>query len=221
MSWSDLAGWWLEEVSDDPAYESVVTPLLIEVLAPGAARTYLDLGCGEGRVMRAIAALGAVVHGMDVSHDLAARVGSPVIVASLPQIPVRDHSYDGVYGVLVLEHISDHRLLLQESSRVVRPGGVMALVVNHPVWTAPGSTPITDSEGEVLWRPGNYFSDGSTEEPAGEGKITFHHRTMGELLNAAAEVGWSLERAIEQPHHGFQDQVGIPRLLACRWRLLP
>jgi len=44
---------------------------------------------------------------------------------------------------------------------------------------------------------------------------------MASLLNAAADAGWSLEEMVEQPHHNYEDQTGIPRLLACRWRLLP
>jgi len=46
-------------------------------------------------------------------------------------------------------------------------------------------------------------------------------RVTGAILDAAADAGWSLERLIEQPHHEYVAQAGIPRLLACRWRLLP
>ncbi len=74
---------------------------------------------------------------------------------------------DGAYCVLTLEHVPDHATLFSELARVVRRGGVAALVINHPVWTAPGSTPVTDVDGEVLWRPGEYFSRGSSEVPAG------------------------------------------------------
>ncbi len=101
----------------------------------------------------------------------------------------------------------------------MRSGGVLALVINHPMWTAPESTPITDADGEVLWRPGEYFSSGSSEVPAGEGSVTFHHRTTAALLGTAAEFGWNLESIVETPHHELDDQRGIPRLLACRWRL--
>ena len=95
------------------------------------------------------------------------------------------------------------------------------MVINHPMWTAPDSTPITDADGEVLWRPGEYFSPNSTDVPTGQGIVTFHHRTMASFLNKAAEAGWSLEHMIERPHHELEDQGGVPRLLACRWRLLP
>jgi SAM-dependent methyltransferase len=220
LSWTDLTSWWLDEIATDPAYEEVVTPLLLDVLEPQAGKLYLDLGCGEGRVMRAVAEAGAVVHGIDLSYDLAARARN-ALVARLPPIPIRDDAYDGLFSVLVLEHIEDHARFFAEAARVSRRGGVLAVVVNHPVWTAPGSTPITDVDGEVLWRPGSYFERGTQLEPAGEQRIVFHHRTNGDLLEAAASAGWSLERLIEAPHHELVDQAGIPRLLACRWRLLP
>jgi SAM-dependent methyltransferase len=218
VSWTGLTEWWLSELEGDPAYDAVVTPLLLEVLQPKPGRRYIDLGCGEGRVMRAVVRRGGTVHGVDVNLDLAARA-HPVVIARLPQIPVRDNSYDGAYSVLSLEHIPDHRGLFGEAARVTVPGGILGLVINHPIWTAPGSTPISDEDGEVLWRPGDYFSSGSSEVPAGDGTVTFFHRSTADLLNAASEAGWSLEHIVELPHHLYDDQAGIPRLLACRWWL--
>ncbi len=220
MSWSDAAHWWLEEIATDPAYEEVVTPLLIDMLAPEPGLLYLDLGCGEGRVMRRLAAVGARIHGVDGNHDLVRRAPAPSLVGDVATLPIREDSYDGVYAVLVVEHLVDHRAFFAEAARVTRPGGVMAMVSNHPVWTAPGSTPVSDVE-ETLWRPGAYFSQGVTAVWTGETTITFHHRSLAELLNAAAEAGWSLVRMVELPHHELKDQQGIPRLLGVRWRLLP
>jgi ubiquinone/menaquinone biosynthesis C-methylase UbiE len=166
--------------------------------------------------MRAVEAVGASVDGLDLSYDLAVRAGR-AFVGELPQIAVKDDSYDGVYCVLTLEHVVDHRAFFKETARVTKTGGVLAVLVNHPVWTAPDATPITDQFGEVLWRPGDYFSLGFTEMPAGDGFVVFQHRSMAELLNAAASAGWSLESMVEQPHHEFHDQEGIPRLMAVRW----
>lgn len=218
MSWSELAEWWRDELGADPAYETVVTPLLLEVLRPEAEARYLDLGCGEGRVMRVVEERGAIVHGVDINIGLA-RSARRVAVAMLPDVPMRSGFYDGVYSVLALEHIEDHGRLLREAARVCAPGGVLAVVMNHPVWTAPESTPVSDRDGEVLWRPGRYFFGGSSDIPIGSANVTFHHRSMSELLNSAARAGWILHHMVEQPHHEFEDQAGIPRLLACRWVL--
>jgi len=211
--------WWLEELRGDPAYESIVTPLLMEVLQPQPRSRYLDLGCGEGRVMRALIAAGARAHGVDLSLSLVLEVTGHAAVADVRALPLRSGVYDGALCVLTLEHVSDHSSVFREAARVTRPGGVFAMVLNHPVWTAPESTPITDSDGEVLWRPGEYFSTGYSVMTTDAGTVTFFHRTMSDLLNAAATAGWRLERMIELPHHEFTNQSGIPRLLACRWEL--
>lgn len=219
-TWSTQEGWWLQELASDAAYEQVVTPLLMEVLEPSPDHIYLDLGCGEGRVMRSLISLGASTYGLDINEKLVSRAGKYGVVADLRALPIRANSVDGIYMVLVLEHISDHRAVLAEAARLTKPGGVLALVANHPVWTAPNSTPITDAEGEVLWRPGDYFGAGISEIPVPEGTIVFNHRSMSELLNSAAAAGWSLQKMIERPHHDLEDQGGIPRLVACQWRLI-
>lgn len=217
-SWADLSEWWRAEVNGDPAYAEVVTPLLLGILRPQPGLRYLDLGCGEGRVMRELAEVGVAALGVDISPELVRSAGR-AIVADMQAIPIRDSAFDGAYSVLTLEHLEDHEAFFAETARVTKPGGVLAIVINHPTWTAPGSTPISDSDGEVLWRSGDYFSNGSSEVSAGRSRITFYHRSMADLLNAAADSDWCLERCIEQPHHEYEDQSGIPRLFACRWRL--
>ena len=230
IPWDDaLADWWVEEVASDPVYAEEVLPLALAALAPVAGHLYLELGCGEGEVMRALAARGARVLGCDLSERLArrARRTGPVAVCRLPDLSwVRSGSLDGALAVLVMEHLVDAGGLFAAAAAAVRPGGVLAMVANHPAYTAPGSGPLVDPEdGEVLWRWGPYMEEGSSEEPAGERTVTFHHRSLGHLLTSAAAAGWCLEslvehgvgerRAAEDPLLAAQRQ--IPRLLAVRW----
>lgn len=221
MPWRNLSDWWLSEVDSDDAYAIVVTPLLLDVLDPQPGLRYLDLGSGDGRVSATVEQTGSKVVGVDLNEDLVRRASQPSLVARLPALPAGSSTFDGAYAVLVLEHLEDIQPIFQETARVTKTGGVMAMVSNHPVWTAPNSTPFEDDDGEALWRPGAYFSDGTTDIAVEGGTVTFYHRSIGGLLNAAADAGWSLEKMIERPHHDLTTQVGIPRLLACRWRLLP
>lgn len=179
--------------------------------------------------MRELVKRGAKAIGVDVSPELlerAARHGT-VHQADVPPLGfLSDESVDGVVLVLVLEHIRDEEAMFAEAARVTRPGGVMALVINHPVWTAPGSTPIEDESWETLWRPGEYFSLGWSDEPAGESTVRFHHRPISRLLNSAADTGWILERMVEEGVSqrqieripGLSGQQHFPRLLGVRWR---
>ena len=230
MSWGDdLAGWWLDEVASDPAYGDEVVPLALEVLHPESGRRYLDLGCGEGRLMEAVGAEGTEVFGCDISGRLAqlAAASGPSVVCRLPDLSwVKPDVFDGAYAVLVLEHIEDAAAFFDAVARVVRPGGVLALIANHPAFTPPASGPVVDpTDGEVTWRWGDYLEHGSSREPAGEGQVVFHHRPLGWLLSTAAAAGWSLERMVERGIAAtradgdplLDRQRQVPRLLGVRW----
>lgn len=222
--WDHLAHWWLDEIADDPIYRLDVLPLAYDLLDDPAG-ILLDLGCGEGQAMRALP--GRVV-GTDVSQVLLRRAISagPVVRSRLPTLDwLNSDSIDTAYAVLVLEHLSDLRIF-ESVIRVVKPGGALVVVLNHPAFTSAGAGPIIDqADGEILWRWGNYFDGSETEMSAGGDSVVFHHRPLGQLVNSAAAAGWALERLIEvgfspaaiaaQP--GYLGQEQMPRLLGLRW----
>ncbi len=190
--------------------------------------TILDLGCGEGRLLRALD--GADVIGCDLSAALLERVGRsiPVVQCRLPDLRwLRPDTVEAAVCVLVLEHVDDFDAFLREVGRVLAPGGAFVLVMNHPAYTAPGAGPVVDlSDGEVLWRWGPYFEPASATEPAGSGRVLFHHRPLGTLLNTAAHHGLALQRLDERAlgpeavadQPGLAGQEHFPRLLGVRWR---
>jgi len=219
VTWDgSTAEWWRAEVAGDRSYERDVDGLLFDV-AEGFDGRWLDVGCGDGRLLESTRAVG-----VDSSRDLVRRTTRPVAVARAEDLPFAPNVFDGAYVVLVLEHIGDVEGFFGEVGRVVRPGGTLAAVFNHPVYTAPGSGPFVDPEdGEVLWRWGAYLAPGSSWEPAGEGALEFRHRPLGMLLTAAAGCGWMLERALERSLQPDRDpllavQREVPRLLGVRWR---
>jgi len=229
MSGAWDAEWWLGEVGSDPVYQEEVIPLLIDLLDPEPEFLYLDLGCGEGQGMRTVAATGARVMGCDQDATLLTRASSagPTVQARLPELAwLEDFRLDGAYAVLVLEHLEDHRRLLAEAARVVKPGGALVVVANHPAFTAPGAGPLIDpTDGEVTWRWGEYLEAGTSVEPAGAFNLTMHHRPLGELLTAAAGASWSLDRLEERgpgPAAAERDRLlavqrHIPRLIGLRF----
>ncbi len=225
-SWDAIAQWWVGEVRDDPAYSDDVHPLLDDLVS-GTSGPAIDLGCGEGQGMRFV---GHPVVGTDLSIRLLVEASrtAPVVQARLPDMAwVRPNSFNLAYSVYLVDLIADHRTFFAETARIVRPGGHLVVVVNHPVYTAPGSAPLLDTDGETLWRWGRYFVEGSAPEPAGHATIEFHHRPVAELLTAAAAAGWSLEVMMERGLSSrtiarFPEYVGqenIPRLAGFKWAL--
>ena len=222
--WEQNAAWWLEEVERDVIYQLDVVPLAKELIGTVPGRC-LDLGCGEGQLMRA-------VDGWAVGTDLVplllrhAASAGPVVCGQLPDLAwLRTGSIDLAYAVLVLEHLPDLGLF-ESAARVVRRGGALVVVANHPSFTAEGAGPIMDpADGEILWRWGRYFAPATIAMPVGDNELTFYHRPLADVLNAAAEAGWMLKRIVEAgfsreavvAEPGYAGQEQMPRLLGVRW----
>jgi SAM-dependent methyltransferase len=222
--WDEIAEWWVDAVRDDPRDSTDLIDVLDDLIVETDGIT-IDLGCGEGQMMRH---LGPPIVGTDVSDPLlriAAPTG-PVVRARLPDLGwVRAGSVGRAVCVGVIEMVEDHRRFFDEIASAVTPGGHLLMVMNHPVSTAPASDPLTDPTGEILWRWGDYLSPGQLAQTGAPREVVLFHRPMGELLSAAAEAGWRLDRMIERGPSAqtvarfpeYRGQEHIPVVLGCRW----
>ena len=223
-SWDDIADWWADAVRDDPA-QSVEPLKILSDLIEGTRGPTIDLGCGEGQAMRLV---GGSVVGTDLSRDLlvVARSAGPVVQAHLPSLSwVRKDSFGLAISVGLLDLIEDHCGFFASVSEVVRDQGHLAVVTNHPVVTSPDSEPLSDPDGEILWRWGDYLNSGRWTQLAGDRTVHLVHRPMSALLTAAAQAGWMLDQMIERGpseetvscYPELHGQTNIPTLLGVRW----
>ncbi|TWP33530.1 class I SAM-dependent methyltransferase [Leekyejoonella antrihumi] len=97
-------------------------------------RRVLDAGCGAGRMMPLLDALGCRVDGMDLSPGMVRRAQADhgqfhSQVGSLTALPFPDHAFDGVFSWYSTIHNPDDDLarILREAHRVLRPGGALLL----------------------------------------------------------------------------------------------
>jgi SAM-dependent methyltransferase len=96
---------------------------------------WLDCGCAEGYYAKALAEHGASrVVGVDAIDDLVRRAQSEdhptsvsFLCAKAESLPFPNDSFDGALLNEVLEHVSHERKTLAELTRVLRPGGHLAL----------------------------------------------------------------------------------------------
>jgi SAM-dependent methyltransferase len=232
--WERHATWWQEGFTGgaDVEYAEQLLPLAARHLA-GAARV-LDLGCGEGQISRLMRDRGATrVVGLDTSAAQiteAVRRGGGVayVRASAVAAPLRTGWADAVVACLVLEHVRDLDAALDETARVVRPGGRAVILLNHPLFQTPGSGWIDDRVAdppEQYWRVGPYLDEAVTIEEVDAGvRLPFFHRPLGRYVNGLADRGFSLTRMVEPAPPArflalapeYADAAAIPRLLLLR-----
>jgi SAM-dependent methyltransferase len=99
----------------------------------------LDVGCGPGETDAYLAPAVGDLHGIDVSEGVleTARKRNPsVTYASYDggRFPFADGRFDLVFAICVLHHVPPDRwpAFTGEMARVVRPGGVVAVIEHNP-----------------------------------------------------------------------------------------
>jgi demethylmenaquinone methyltransferase/2-methoxy-6-polyprenyl-1,4-benzoquinol methylase len=120
----------------DKRWRSRLAARVAPVLARPGARA-LDLCCGTGDVLIALAGQPASVFGADFSHPMlvaarhkiAARdLPSPVLEADALMLPVRDASLDLVTIAFGFRNFVNYRRGLDELLRILKPGGTAAIL---------------------------------------------------------------------------------------------
>lgn len=92
----------------------------------------LDVGCGRGVALRALARMGMETHGFERSHDAVRGIDSRVqvrIADDLPAAGYADDFFDTVIIWHVLEHVRNPREVLLEVFRILKPGGRIIVAV--------------------------------------------------------------------------------------------
>jgi len=97
-----------------------------------AGARILDVGCGRGVTLGALAEQGFEVHGLEISAE-AARGADPRIeiriAENLKDAEYRAASFDQVIIWHVLEHLNDPVGTLREAHRILKPGGRLIVAV--------------------------------------------------------------------------------------------
>ena len=171
----------------------------------------LDLGCGAGRHTYQALRLGAEVvaldqnledlRGIDEMVEAMAEAGeikppaSPVtLAADALALPFEDGHFDRVIASEILEHIPDDRAAIAELTRVVRPGGTVAVSVPRR-WTE-----------QICWA----LSDQYHEVEGGHIRIYRGSELLASLVDAGLRpIGQHHAHALHSPYWWLKCAVGV------------
>jgi SAM-dependent methyltransferase len=179
-------------------------------LVPPAGRLTLDVGCGEGRVTRDLKELGHRVVGLDASETMvaAARDADPsgdYLVADAAALPFPDGQADLVVAFMSLMDVDDMVAAVRELARVLKPGGILALAVVHPINSAHDVDHEHPDDHLVLTE--DYFDRRRYSDfiERDDVKMTFEsrHYTLQDYFDALLGAGFQVKelREIGDPQH--------------------
>ncbi len=119
---------------------NLLVDLIRRCLGDPARAHVLDVGCGPGTMDSHLVGRVAAVHGVDTSPTMVARAAArnpraTYGVCEPGSLPCGSESFDLAFASCVLHHVeqTDWRRFAAELVRVVRPGGLVAVLDHNPV----------------------------------------------------------------------------------------
>jgi ubiquinone/menaquinone biosynthesis C-methylase UbiE len=221
-SWGGVAEWYDDhlENSKDSYQSQVILPNLTRIISPRAGMLVADIACGQGFFSRVWNAAGATVIGCDISEELIgiARNKSDAGIEffatpsdNLSQITSK--SADVATIVLAIQNIENLQGTFSETSRILKQGGRLILVLNHPAfripqrsswqWDESGKKPVeyrrldaymSDSREKIDMTPG-------IKSAAKKEFTVSFHRPLQTYFKSLAKAGFSVTKLEEWISH--------------------
>ena len=197
-SWHKNAAPWTAAVRDNQieSRRLVTNQAIVEAILSRSPRTALDIGCGEGWLVRELAAHGIQSVGVDVVSDLIGRAmragGGDFRVASYEDIAAGSLELEVDAAIANFSLIGRESVdsLLAHIPRLLTPNGVLIVQTLHPA-VAVGDVPYVDG-----WRAGSWagFSD-DFSDPA-----PWYFRTIESWIRLLRKSGFDLLELREPLH---------------------
>ncbi|MFK8328660.1 class I SAM-dependent methyltransferase [Pseudomonas sp. BJa5] len=205
-SWQLNAQAWIEAIRNgriDSRLQVTDQAILLAILSRQPGRV-LDLGCGEGWLLRALAERGIEAVGVDGEAALveAARAAgsSPVFLASYEQLADATvdigSGYDLICANFALLH-QDIIPLLAAMNALLAPAGALVIQTLHPWIAAAG-------EYQDGWREETFAGLEGQWQP-----MPWYLRTLSSWINALDMAGFRLA-GLQEPQH---PQSPVPQSL--------
>jgi len=224
-AWEENAAAWIAwaQEPDHDSYWRFHRDLFFELVPPPSGRT-LDVGCGEGRLARDLAALGHDVVGVDSSPTMltAAREAAPEMelhLADAAALSFASASFELVVAFMSFQDVDDLAGAIREAARVLSPGGRLCVAIVHPLNSAGSFASRTATSPFTI--DGSYLDESVTDETFERDGLAMRfvsrHRPLQTYTELLAANGLLLERLREPelPEAGFNGEHGA------RWRRIP
>lgn len=217
-SWNKVASWYDELLTTDAdSYQAkVIAPNLLRILDIKKDEYIYDLACGQGYFSNIFFKNGAKVVASDLSKKLieTATKNSPKEIkfytskADRAQF-LKDKSIDTIVIILAIQNIENVTGVFAECSRILKDGGKVVLVINHPAFRVPQGSDWNFTDGVQSRIVSKYLSESkiSIDMTPGEKdikkkiKTISFHRSMQYYMKIFAKNSFAITRLEEWISH--------------------
>lgn len=219
-------------VEGDYARRFILDAPMLKRAELSEARTVLDVGCGEGRFCRMLAAKGLNTVGIDPAEALireAQRLHprGAYRVAGAEDLPFEDKAFDLVVAYLSLIDIADVSAAVRESHRVLRPGGHLLIANLNGFFSAANPTGWrTAADGTHRFAIDNYVDERCDWVGWSGIRVQNWHRPLSTYMALLLGTGLQL-RHFDEPlaYGGDPEQASlhrrIPAFVFMDWQKSP
>ena len=215
-SWENVAGWYDQLLEGEGTYQrELILPNLLRLMEIDSRETVLDLACGQGFFAREFYKKTKHIIGVDASNSLIgiARQNSPkdleFRIAQADAMPFIDElAVDKVAIVLAMQNIENIQGVAKECARVMKPGGMLYVVLNHPAFRVPKESSWGWDEKEKIQyrRVDRYLSELKVPIAMHPGKnsttyTTSFHRPLQSYFKALGKAGLAVAGMEEWNSH--------------------
>jgi SAM-dependent methyltransferase len=223
QGWDESAAAWIRHIGPDGDYgrRHVLDAPMLALVRAGGFRRALDVGCGEGRFCRLLAAEGIATTGIDPTAALIARArelhpAGDYRVASAEMMDVPAGQFDLVVSYLSLIDIPGLDAAVRNMAAALAPGGTLLIAnctsFNTAAMPQGWRRPLF---GEPHFAIDHYLDEREIPAVWNGIRITNHHRPLKRYMQALLGQGLVLT------HFDEPEPVGGPPEKDARYRRAP
>jgi ubiquinone/menaquinone biosynthesis C-methylase UbiE len=214
-SWGEVDAWYDAHLKEEDTYHTrVILPNILRLIDPKPGITILDIACGQGFFAKHLLQKGAAVIGVDISKELIARAKlhapeGTFFVSPADNLSMIPHeSVDRVLISLAIQNIEHAAGVIQEVARVLKKGGTLTIVMNHPAFRIPKKSSWEYDEKSAIQyrRIEGYLSESKTTISMHPGQehspetVSFH-RPLQWYVKTITNHGLLIDRLEEWTSH--------------------
>lgn len=201
-------------------------PLIFDYLGDRNYEGIVEVGCGNGYLLRKLSVKSKGVVGLDYSAELLKtakkRIGLSknirlVLSDASKELPLESNSVDVIVANMVLQYLPELSVFANESFRILKNGGLLLVLVDHPAHLLfARSQELAGKKDTHFIDTGSYFAEGMRKKNSlwNKAVLEYCHRTVGGYINSFAKY-----LALRRIDEISQDNE-VPRILGLKFEKL-